>query len=89
MPTSFMEIVELPNGEFALKRIDDDGAPLVKIRFSRETRDMLQDNDLAVAKAMITAGIEAVGSMSESIGEIDIEDEEDASRVQRGDQTLH
>lgn len=89
MPTSFLEIVELPNGEFALRRIDDESAPLVKIRFSRETRDMLQDNDLAVAKAMITAGIEAVGSMSESIGDIDIEEDEEHAMVQRRNQTLH
>ncbi|TVP54968.1 MAG: hypothetical protein EA349_10200 [Halomonadaceae bacterium] len=89
MPTSFLEIVELPNGEFALRRIDDESAPLVKIRFSRETRDMLQENDLAVAKAMITAGIEAVGSMSEGIADIDIDDEDEQGMVQRGNQTLH
>lgn len=83
MPTSFLEIVELPNGEFALRRVDDDRAPLVRITFSREAREMLKDNDLAVAKAMITAGIEAVGAMS---SEFDIEDEDDNDQQPR---TLH
>ena len=77
MPTSFLEIVELPNGDFALRRSDDDQAPLVKISFSREAREMLQNNDLEVAKAMITAGIEAVGSMSD---EFEVEAEVEADR---------
>lgn len=83
MPTSFLEIVELPNGEFALRRVDDDRAPLVRITFSREAREMLKDNDLAVAKAMITAGIEAVGAMT---SEFDVEDEDDNDQQPR---TLH
>ncbi|MFE8069556.1 hypothetical protein QQM79_00710 [Marinobacteraceae bacterium S3BR75-40.1] len=87
MPTSFLEIVELPNGDFALRRVDEEGAPLVKISFSREAREMLQDNDLTVAKAMITAGIQAVGSMSD---DIDIEDEdEDAFFDDDRPRTLH
>lgn len=90
MPTSFLEIVELQNGEFALRRIDDDSAPLVKIRFSREARDMLQDNDLSVAKAMISAGIEAVGSMSGEVADIDFEEEDDDISVSpQSNQTLH
>ena len=76
MPTSFLEIVQLPTGEFALRRSDDESAPLVRIRFSNEAREMLQDNDLAVAKAMITAGIEAAGSADGAIGEVDLEEED-------------
>ncbi len=76
MPTSFLEIVQLPSGEFALKRSDDESTPLVKIRFSSEARDMLQDNDMAVAKAMITAGLEAAGSASGDVSEIDIDDDD-------------
>lgn len=83
MPTSFLEIVELPNGEFALRRVDDDRAPLVRITFSREAREMLKDNDLAVAKAMITAGIEAVGAMT---NEFDIEEDDENEHMPR---TIH
>lgn len=86
MPTSFLEIVELPNGDFALRRVDEEGAPLVKISFSREAREMLQENDLNVAKAMITAGIQAVGSMSD---DIEIEDDEDESYIDDQPRTLH
>lgn len=76
MPTSFLEIVQLPTGEFALRRSDDESTPLVRIRFSQEAKEMLQDNDLAVAKAMITAGIEAAGSANGEIGEVDLEEED-------------
>jgi len=76
MPTSFLEIVQLPSGEFALRRADDESTPLVKIHFSDEARDMLQDNDMAVAKAMITAGLEAAGNASGDVSEIDIDDDD-------------
>ncbi len=87
MPTSFLEIVQLPSGEFALRRADDESTPLVKIRFSREAREMLQDNDLAVAKAMITAGIEAAGNLNDEAAEFDIEDEDDMPPAYN--QTVH
>lgn len=93
MPTSFLEIVELPNGDFALRRSDDDRSPLVKISFSREAREMLQNNDLEVAKAMITAGIEAVGSMSDEFdveAEVESDAESDLEPVDDGQpRTLH
>ena len=76
MPTSFLEIVQLPSGEFALRRADDESTPLVKIRFSSEAKDMLQDNDMAVAKAMITAGLEAAGDASGDVSEIDVDEDD-------------
>lgn len=62
MSPSFFEIVQLSNGDYALRRIDDDGAPLVRISFSEEAKDMMDDRQMLVAKAMISAGIDAVGS---------------------------
>lgn len=91
MPTSFLEIIELPNGDYALRRSDDDKSPLVKISFSSEAREMLQDNELEVAKAMITAGIEAVGTISDDFeveAEIDPDTDVDASDETRP-RTLH
>jgi hypothetical protein len=73
MSPSFFEIVQLNNGDYALRRIDDDSAPLVKISFSTEAREMMENRDMAVAKAMIAAGIEAVGNVSH---DIDWEDDE-------------
>ena len=86
MSPSFFEIVQLTNGDYALRRIDDDSAPLVKISFSEEAREMMEDRDMSVAKAMIAAGIEAFGNVAH---DIDWEDDElDASDAQPS-YTLH
>ncbi len=58
MPSSFLEIVELPNGDIVLLRADGEGEPLVNIRFSDESKTYLPDTRLEVARAMIQAGIE-------------------------------
>ena len=79
-------MLKLTNGDYALRRIDDDSAPLVKISFSEEAREMMEDRDMSVAKAMIAAGIEAVGNVAH---DIDWEDDElDASDAQPS-YTLH
>lgn len=86
MSPSFFEIVQLSNGDYALRRVDDDAAPLVKISFSTEAREMMEDRDMSVAKAMIAAGIETVGNVAH---DIDWEDDElDISDVQPA-YTLH
>lgn len=86
MSPSFFEIVQLGNGDYALRRVDDDSAPLVKISFSAEAKEMLEDRDMSVAKAMIAAGIEAAGDISHGM---DFEDDElDISEV-RPSYTLH
>ena len=86
MSPSFFEIVQLSNGDYALRRIDDDSAPLVQISFSTEAREMMEDRDMNVAKAMITAGIEAVGNVAH---DIDWEDEEPDAQDIRPSYTLH
>jgi hypothetical protein len=65
--SSFYEILEMPNGEIVLKRGDDEGPqePLVTIRFSDESMAFLGANRFEVAKAMIEAGMDAVGELSE------------------------
>lgn len=69
--SSFYEILELPNGEIVLKRGDDEGSqePLVTIRFSEESIAFLGGNRFEVAKAMIEAGMEAAGELSEQNAE--------------------
>ena len=86
MSPSFFEIVQLTNGDYALRRIDDDSVPLVKISFSEEAREMMEDRDLSVAKAMIAAGIEAVGNIAQ---DIDWEDNEPDTPDPRPSYTLH
>lgn len=86
MSPSFFEIVQLTNGDYALRRIDDDSAPLVKISFSEEAREMMEDRDLSVAKAMIAAGIEAVGNVEHNI---DWDDDELDAPDNQPSYTLH
>ncbi|MGC8119416.1 hypothetical protein [Marinobacter sp. VGCF2001] len=86
MSPSFFEIVQLADGDYALRRIDDDAAPLVRISFSEEAREMLEDRDMSVAKAMIAAGIEAAGNISH---DIDWEDDESDFVDSQPRYTLH
>ena len=86
MSPSFFEIVQLSNEDYALRRIDDDSAPLVQISFSTEAREMMEDRDMNVAKAMIAAGIEAVGNVAH---DIDWEDEEPDTQDIQPSYTLH
>lgn len=65
MTASFYEIVQLGDGDYALRRVDDDSAPLVRISFSLEARDMMDNRDMTVARAMIDAGIQAVGQFNQ------------------------
>lgn len=65
MQTSFLEIVELADGEIVLQRSDDDSEPMVRIRFSPETETYMMNNTLEVARVMIQAGIQAVAQLSE------------------------
>lgn len=86
MSPSFFEIVQLNDGEYALRRVDDDSAPLVRISFSSEAKEMMEDRDMSVAKAMIAAGIEAAGDISH---DIDFEEDEMDSLDSRPSYTLH
>ncbi len=72
MPASFLEIIELADGEVVLQRAEDDSEPMVRIRFSEEARLYMMDNGLEVAKAMIQAGIQAAAAIAEQ-GDIDLE----------------
>lgn len=66
MSASLYEIVELANGDVVLQRIDEEGAPLLSIRFSPETLSFMQDGKFDVAKAMIEAGMEAAGDLADA-----------------------
>lgn len=86
MTPSFFEIVQLSDGDYALRRVDDESAPLVRITFSEEAREMMENEDINVAKAMIAAGIEAAGHMGEGF---ELEDEEPEPQEPRPSYTIH
>ena len=74
MSSSLLEIVELPDGEIVLQRAEEDGEPLVEIRFSDEARVYLMDGTLEVARAMIQAGIQEAARLAEQ-GDIEVTEE--------------
>lgn len=65
MSSDFYEIVELPNGEVVLQRADEEGEPLVSIRFSEGSLSMMQGGKFDVARAMIEAGMEAADELAD------------------------
>jgi len=62
---SLFEIIELSNGEVALRRIDEpESEPLMRIRFSDEAKLSLNDHHLEVASVMMEAALRRVGELS-------------------------
>lgn len=74
MDSTVLEIIELPDGEIVLKRVDDNSQPLVKISFSEESVSMLDSMKLEIARVMIEAGMQAFAE----INSMRIADEEEA-----------
>lgn len=69
MPTSFLEIVELPDGRIVLRRADDEEA-LVTLEFSSDAKGFLQGQHIEIAKAMFNIGVQMAGRLAEG-GEVD------------------
>jgi len=55
-----LEIIELENGELAIRNADSDAEPMIKVNFSAELKDKLSEHYLDVARVMLTAGIHMV-----------------------------
>jgi len=58
MSDSRIELVQLENGDIALRRADSPDAPLVTIRISDEVQDLLPTDKIDIAQSMVEAGIE-------------------------------
>ena len=71
MPTSFLEIVELPDGRIELRRAEDEGS-LVTLNFSEDAKAFLQGQHVEVAKAMLSVGVQMAGRLAE--GELEKDD---------------
>lgn len=78
MPTSFLEIVELPDGRIALRRAEDEEA-LVVLDFSADAKAFLQGQHLEVAKAMLNVGVQMAGKLVEN--DFHQDDDEEGERV--------
>ena len=64
MPTSYLEIVELPDGRIALRRAEDEET-LVVLDFSADAKVFLQGQHIEVAKAMLNVGVQMAGKLAE------------------------
>lgn len=78
----YWEIIELGNGDIALRKVDSEDEPLLTIRFSDEAKDRLQDQRIDVARAMISAGVQ-VATDIESL------DEDEELAMEAEDAILH
>lgn len=85
MSDMFLEIVEMDDGQIALRRADSDEEPIMRITFSEEVRNQLDDEYIDVAKVMMTAGIHMIsdlgGKPSEESVESGASDDNDEVRV--------
>ncbi len=66
MPTSFLEIVELPDGRIALRRAEDEESLVVLDIFSADAKAFLQGQHVEVAKAMLNVGVQMAGRLAEN-----------------------
>lgn len=87
MSASLYEIVELANGDVVLQRADEEGEPLLCIRFSTESLSFMREGKFDIAKAMIEAGMEAAGDLADAESEEPMVEEDELSVYNK--RTLH
>lgn len=73
MSSAFLEIVELPDGRIVLRRSEEE-EPLVTLTFSNETKEVLKERYIDVAKAMFHAGLQEAGNLNDEDLFLDEED---------------
>lgn len=86
MKDTFLEIVELENGDIVLRPAHDEGEeespPLAVLKISDDTKDYLKDRYFELAKRMFHAGIDFVYSEGfEDFDDYDEFEEEDLPRI--------
>ena len=99
---SFLEIVELVNGDIVLQRADGEGEgegdALMTIKFSDESKAYMPNGRLDVARAMIHAGIETASQMQlakpdfegdDSDGDFPSESDQNEAGQNKGARVLH
>ncbi len=66
MAESLLELIELENGDVALKPVDDDRQdedPIVVLKFSEQSLNLMQEAKMVIAQAMIEAGMLAYSEL--------------------------
>ncbi|WP_020210393.1 hypothetical protein [Gilvimarinus chinensis] len=87
MSASLYEIVELANGDVVLQRADEEGEPLLCIKFSTESLSFMREGKFDIAKAMIEAGMEAAGDLADAEPEEPMAEDDELSVYNK--RTLH
>ncbi len=64
---TLLEIVELENGDLAIRRAECDDEPLMVVAFSEELRDTLEEKCVEVGRMMLTAGVHMVAESGHSL----------------------
>lgn len=64
---TLLEIVELENGDLAIRRAEEDGEPLMVVAFSDELRETLDEKYVDVGRMMLTAGVQMVAESGHSL----------------------
>lgn len=59
MSDPVIELVKLENGDIALRQSDEPEEHLVTINFSSQVKEMLQYDQMEVARAMVEAGMDS------------------------------
>ena len=83
---NYLELAQLSDGTIVLRRSDDKENPLVKIKFSGESKQLLQGQELHIAKEMIRAGIE---SISGNVSDFDEFFDSQLDNIKKKEVTLH
>ncbi|SEQ37908.1 hypothetical protein SAMN03080615_01288 [Amphritea atlantica] len=88
MSDMFLEIIELDDGQIALRRADSDDEPIMRISFSDSVREQLEEECIDVAKVMLTAGIHMISDLNgkaidadNGVSEIESDDADPQPRV--------
>ncbi|MEH6577886.1 MAG: hypothetical protein V7731_12485 [Amphritea sp.] len=64
MPDMFLEIIEMEDGDVALRRADSNEEPIMRISFSADVKQQLQEQCVDVAKVMLTTGIHMLSDIN-------------------------
>lgn len=80
MSSTFLEIVELPDGRIVLRRSDEE-TPMVTLSFSGEAKEFLRNRYVEVARVMFHAGLEAAGELMADESANTEQDEEPVSHT--------
>jgi len=75
---TLLEIIELENGDLAIRRADEEGEPLIVVAFSDELRETLEEKCVDVGRLMLTAGIQMVAETGHNLSSGEVVSEQES-----------